>query len=440
MTKLKVGMISLGCNKNRVDSEIALGLLREHGYELTNDPAQADVLMVNTCGFIASAKEESIDAILDMARYKQIGKCRALVVTGCLAQRYEKDLMQEIPEIDLLMGVNQYQQLPDALEKALGGVRKSYCMDDHTYYAHDRVLTTPSYTAYTRIGEGCSNCCTFCAIPKIRGPYRSRPEADILREIESLAKQGVKEHILVAQDTSRYGMDFGGGSKLAELMQKAAKIDGVDWLRVLYCYPEETSEQLLDIIANTPNICSYVDLPIQHVNDAVLKRMHRRGTSADIRRAVKGAHDRGITLRTSIIVGFPGETEEQFQELLDFLPEAEFDRLGAFTYSPEEGTPAAKMPDQIPEEVKAERLDRLMKRQAAIARKKNQARVGTVEKVLVTDRNARGEILGRSQREAPETDGEIIFTAGESKMPSVGDFVDVRIEKASTYDLTGVIA
>lgn len=418
MTKLKVGMISLGCNKNRVDSETALGLLREHGYELTNDPAQADVLMVNTCGFIASAKEESIDAILDMARYKQIGKCRALVVTGCLAQRYEKDLMQEIPEIDLLMGVNQYQQLPDALEKALDGVRKTYCMDDHTYYAHDRVLTTPSYTAYTR----------------------SRPEADILREIESLAKQGVKEHILVAQDTSRYGMDFGGGSKLAELMQKAAKIDGVDWLRVLYCYPEETSEQLLDIIANTPNICSYVDLPIQHVNDAVLKRMHRRGTSADIRRAVKGAHERGITLRTSIIVGFPGETEEQFQELLDFLPEAEFDRLGAFTYSPEEGTPAAKMPDQIPEEVKAERLDRLMKRQAAIARKKNQARVGTVEKVLVTDRNARGEILGRSQREAPETDGEIIFTAGESKMPSVGDFVDVRIEKASTYDLTGVIA
>lgn len=440
MTKLKVGMISLGCNKNRVDSETALGLLREHGYELTNDPAQADVLMVNTCGFIASAKEESIDAILDMARYKQIGKCRVLVVTGCLAQRYEKDLMQEIPEIDLLMGVNQYQQLPDALEKALGGVRKSYCMDDHTYYAHDRVLTTPSYTAYTRIGEGCSNCCTFCAIPKIRGPYRSRPEVDILREIESLAKQGVEGahprcagHVALRHGLRRRieagGADAEGGEN-----------DGVDWLRVLYCYPEETSEQLLDIIANTPNICSYVDLPIQHVNDAVLKRMHRRGTSADIRRAVKGAHERGITLRTSIIVGFPGETEEQFQELLDFLPEAEFDRLGAFTYSPEEGTPAAKMPDQIPEEVKAERLDRLMKRQAAIARKKNQARVGTVEKVLVTDRNARGEILGRSQREAPETDGEIIFTAGESKMPSVGDFVDVRIEKASTYDLTGVIA
>ena len=355
MTKLKVGMISLGCNKNRVDSETALGLLREHGYELTNDPAQADVLMVNTCGFIASAKEESIDAILDMARYKQIGKCRALVVTGCLAQRYEKDLMQEIPEIDLLMGVNQYQQLPDALEKALGGVRKSYCMDDHTYYAHDRVLTTPSYTAYTRIGEGCSNCCTFCAIPKIRGPYRSRPEADILREIESLAKQGVKEHILVAQDTSRYGMDFGGGSKLAELMQKAAKIDGVDWLRVLYCYPEETSEQLLDIIANTPNICSYVDLPIQHVNDAVLKRMHRRGTSADIRRAVKGAHDRGITLRTSIIVGFPGETEDDFEASMAFVTGMRFLKVHVFPYSRRSGTPAYDFPDQVHEREKQAR-------------------------------------------------------------------------------------
>lgn len=440
MTKLKVGMISLGCNKNRVDSETALGLLREHGYELTNDPAQADVLMVNTCGFIASAKEESIDAILDMARYKQIGKCRALVVTGCLAQRYEKDLMQEIPEIDLLMGVNQYQQLPDALEKALGGVRKSYCMDDHTYYAHDRVLTTPSYTAYTRIGEGCSNCCTFCAIPKIRGPYRSRPRSrhpPRNRKFGQAGREGAHPrcagHVALRHGLRRRieagGADAEGGeNRRRGLAARPLLLSGGN------------QRALLDIIANTPNICSYVDLPIQHVNDAVLKRMHRRGTSADIRRAVKGAHERGITLRTSIIVGFPGETEEQFQELLDFLPEAEFDRLGAFTYSPEEGTPAAKMPDQIPEEVKAERLDRLMKRQAAIARKKNQARVGTVEKVLVTDRNARGEILGRSQREAPETDGEIIFTAGESKMPSVGDFVDVRIEKASTYDLTGVIA
>ncbi len=247
MTKLKVGMISLGCNKNRVDSETALGLLREHGYELTNESRAGGCADGEHLRFIASAKEESIDAILDMARYKQIGKCRVLVVTGCLAQRYEKELMQEIPEIDLLMGVNQYQQLPDALEKALGGVRKSYCMDDHTYYAHDRVLTTPSYTAYTRIGEGCSNCCTFCAIPKIRGPVPLPPRSRHPPRNRKFGQAGREGAHLVAQDTSRYGMDFGGGSKLAELMQKAAKIDGVDWLRVLYCYPEETSEQLLDI-------------------------------------------------------------------------------------------------------------------------------------------------------------------------------------------------
>ena len=433
MTKLKVGMISLGCNKNRVDSETALGLLREHGYELTNDPAQADVLMVNTCGFIASAKEESIDAILDMARYKQIGKCRALVVTGCLAQRYEKDLMQEIPEIDLLMGVNQYQQLPDALEKALGGARKSYCMDDHTYYAHDRVLTTPSYTAYTRIGEGCSNCCTFCAIPKIRGPYRSRPEADILREIEGLAKQGVKEHILVAQDTSRYGMDFGGGSKLAELMQKAAKIDGVDWLRVLYCYPEETSEQLLDIIANTPNICSYVDLPIQHVNDAVLKRMHRRGTSADIRRAVKGAHERGITLRTSIIVGFPGETDEDFAELMEFVRWARFERMGAFAYSEEEGTYSANhYEDDVPQEVKQKRLDQLMALQQDISAEIEAEKVGQEMKVIV-DRKEGDYYIARSEFCSPEVDPEVLIKA--DKRLRVGQFYQVRITSSDEFDL-----
>ena len=431
MTKLKVGMISLGCNKNRVDSETALGLLREHGYELTNDPAQADVLMVNTCGFIASAKEESIDAILDMARYKQIGKCRVLVVTGCLAQRYEKDLMQEIPEIDLLMGVNQYQQLPDALEKALDGVRKSYCMDDHTYYAHDRVLTTPSYTAYTRIGEGCSNCCTFCAIPKIRGPYRSRPEEDVLREIEGLAKQGVKEHILVAQDTSRYGMDFGGGSKLAELMQKAAKIDGVDWLRVLYCYPEETSEQLLDIIANTPNICSYVDLPIQHVNDAVLKRMHRRGTSADIRRAVKGAHERGITLRTSIIVGFPGETYEDFQETLSLIREVKYDSLFTFIYSPRKGTKAAEMPDPISQEEKGRWFRELLEVQGEIGCSSYHNYIGRTMRVLCEGpgRTRDGCLTGKSIQNI------IVDFDGDKSL--IGSFVDVKITDALNWALIG---
>lgn len=440
---LKVGMISLGCNKNRVDSETALGLLADHGYVFTGDPAEADILMVNTCGFIESAKEESIDAILEMAQYKKTGRCRLLVVTGCLAQRYEKDLRAEMPEIDILMGVNQYRELPAAIERALKADRTqadacpSYCADDYSYFAHDRVLTTPSYTAYTRIGEGCSNRCTFCAIPLIRGPYRSRPEADVLREIEQLAKQGVREHILVAQDTTRFGTEGGGHTRLPELMKKAAAIDGVDWLRVLYCYPDETDDRLLDVIANTPNICKYLDLPIQHVNDTVLRRMHRRGNKADILRCIKGARERGLTLRTSIIVGFPGETEAQFQELLDVLGEAEFDRLGAFTYSPEEDTPAARMPDQIPEEVKQERLDRLMTMQSAISLKRNQARVGTTEQVLVTDVGEDGFLLGRSHREAPETDGEIVFSRKGLPVPEIGSFVHVKITQADTYDLMG---
>lgn len=432
---LKVGMISLGCNKNRVDSETALGLLRDKGYEFTGDPAEADVLMVNTCGFIESAKEESIDAILEMAEYKKTGRCRLLVVTGCLAQRYEKSLLEEIPEIDLLMGVNQYERLADAIETALQGQKQSLCQEKFDFFEQERVLTTPGYTAYTRIGDGCNNRCTFCAIPLIRGHYRSRGEKEILEEVRRLAEQGVREHILVAQDTTRYGTDWQAHSALPELMEKAAAIPGVDWLRVLYCYPDETDQRLLDVMAAHDNICKYLDLPIQHINDDILRRMHRRGDSSDIRRCLRLARERGFALRTSIIVGFPGETEEQFRELLDFVEEAEFDRLGAFAYSAEEDTPAARMPDQIPEEIKQERLDRLMTLQARISLRRNRLRVGTVEKVLVTDRSDDGFLLGRSQFEAPETDGEIVFTGKGS--PEIGSFVQVKITSAKTYDLTG---
>ncbi len=429
-------MISLGCNKNRVDSETALGLMREKGYELTNEPAEADVLMVNTCGFIESAKEESIDAILEMAEYKRTGRCRVLVVTGCLAQRYERELLEEIPEIDLLMGVNQYERLTDAIETFLvTGARQSLCGEKFDFFEHDRVLTTPRYTAYTRIGDGCDNRCTFCAIPLIRGHYRSRDEGLILTEVSRLAAAGVREHILVAQDTTRYGTDWQAHSALPELMARCAKIPGVDWLRVLYCYPDETDERLLDVIAQNDNICKYLDLPIQHINDEVLRRMHRRGDSRDIRRCLRLARERNLTLRTSIIVGFPGETEAQFEELLDFVREAEFDRLGAFTYSAEEGTPAARMKEQIPEEVKKERLDRLMTLQADVSLRRNQARLGSVEKVLVTDRGEDGLVLGRSEREAPETDGEIVFTA--ARPPEVGQFCQVRITRAEAYDLMG---
>ena len=434
-----VGAISLGCNKNRVDTETALGLLKEKGYRLTGDPAEADILLVNTCGFIDPAKEESVNTILEMAEYKTSGRCKVLAVTGCLSQRYPGDLMKEIPEIDVLLGVNQYAELPAAIEKALAKQqRPCLCEDDHSYYEHDRVLTTPFYSAYIRIGEGCSNRCTFCAIPMIRGPYRSRKEDAVLNEIRSLAASGVREHILVAQDTTRYGTEDHPHTTLPDLMRKAAAIDGVDWLRVLYCYPDETNDELLDVLADADNVCSYLDIPIQHINADLLRRMHRRGTREDILRCVRGARERGLTLRTSLIVGFPGETEDQFKELLDFVAETEFDRLGAFAYSPEEGTPAAKMPDQIPDEIKQERLDRLMSLQQGISLKRNRARTGSVEQVLVTDTDGKGNVLGRSSREAPETDGEIYVFCKDAR-PEPGQFIPVRIDSAEEYDLRGTM-
>ena len=433
-----VGAVSLGCNKNRVDTETALGLLKEKGFRLTSDPSEADILLVNTCGFIDPAKEESINTILEMAEYKQTGRCKVLAVTGCLSQRYSGDLLKEIPEIDLLMGVNQYAELPDAILKALAAERPCLCEDDLSYFEHDRILTTPSYSAYIRIGEGCSNRCTFCAIPMIRGPYRSRDENAILREIRTLAAGGVREHILIAQDTTRFGTEHNSHTTLPELMRKAAAIDGVDWLRVLYCYPDETNEALLDVLADISNVCPYLDIPIQHINADLLRRMHRRGTREDILRCVRGARQRGLTLRTSLIVGFPGETEDQFRELLDFVEETEFDRLGAFAYSPEEGTPAAKMPDQIPDEIKQDRLDRLMTLQQKISLKRNQERIGDVEQVLVTDTDDSGTVLGRSNREAPETDGEICVSCGQAR-PQPGQFIPVRIESAEEYDLRGIM-
>lgn len=432
-----VWAVSLGCNKNRVDTETALGLLQEKGFQLASRPEDADIILVNTCGFIDPAKEESINTILDMAEFKKSGKCRLLAVTGCLSQRYSGDLMKELPEIDLLMGVNQYAELPAAIEKALGKTeRPCLCSDDFGYYEHDRVLTTPSYSAYIRIGEGCSNRCTFCAIPMIRGPYRSREEGAILREIRSLAARGVREHILVAQDTTRYGTEDHPHTTLPDLMRKAAAIEGVDWLRVLYCYPDETSDELLDVLADVNNVCPYLDIPIQHINADMLRRMHRRGTREDILRCVRGARERGLTLRTTLIVGFPGETEDQFRELLDFVEETEFDRLGAFAYSPEEGTPAAKMPDQIPEEVKQERLNRLMLLQQGISLKRNRARIGDVEQVLVTDTDGKGNALGRSSREVPEADGEIYVSCGDAR-PLPGQFIPVKILSAEEYDLRG---
>ena len=437
--KYKVGAISLGCNKNRVDTEAALGLLKSSGFLFTDHPQEADILLVNTCGFIESAKQESIDTILEMASYKETGACRLLVVTGCLAQRYQEELMREIPEIDLLLGVNQYESLPEAIRRALGGKRISSCQDDFHYFEQSRVLTTPSYSAYIRIGEGCSNRCSFCAIPLIRGPYRSRGKEQILSEMRQLAEAGVREQILVAQDTTKYGVDFPQRITLAQLMREAAETEGLEWLRVLYCYPDETTEELLDLIAGHDRICSYLDLPIQHINSDILRSMRRRGTREDIVRCVRGARARGLTLRTSIIVGYPGETEDQFRELLDFVEEAQFDRLGAFMYSPEEDTPAEKMPDQIPEEVKQERFDRLMTLQQRVSLERNRLRVGQSERVLITDVDpGRKTALGRSQHEAPETDGEILIRY-HGDAPVIGQFARATITEAGPYDLTAEI-
>lgn len=431
LKNLRVGMISLGCAKNQVDSEQMLSELQEAGCVITHEPQDADILIVNTCGFIASAKEESIDAILEMAEYKKTGRCRALCVTGCLAQRYEQDLLVQIPEIDCLLGVSQYAHLTDALQAALQGERPAHTDRDNTFLECGRVLTTPPYSAYIKTGDGCDNRCAYCAIPLIRGGYRSRPRADILREMRTLAQQGVREHILIAQDTTRYGLDT--GDSLASLLTEAADIPGVEWLRVLYMYPDETDLALLEAMAAKKNICKYLDLPLQHAAPGLLKKMNRRGSIEKTRALLRAARDMGFCLRTTFIVGFPGETEEDFEELMAFTREMAFDRMGAFTYSLEEDTPAASMPHQIPEEIKQERLDRLMALQAKISAARCKLRVGQVEKVLVTGRKGR-LYTARSAWEAPDADGEILLHSAHPLQ--AGRFLSARITGADTYDLT----
>ena len=432
---MRVGVVSLGCAKNRVDTEEMLSLLSQEGYELTEKAEDAEVLVVNTCGFITSAKEESIDAIFEMAQYKETGKCRALVVTGCLAQRYGEDLMREIPQIDVLSGVTQYDTLAEAIGIALEKGERRMNTERKTAFLHcGRVLTTPKYTAYVRIGEGCDNRCAFCAIPLIRGRHHSRDMEDILGEMKGLSEQGVKEQILIAQDTTGWGRDL-GPERLKDLMRRASlEVEGLEWLRVLYCYPDGTDKALIDEMAAHENICRYLDLPLQHASKRILKAMRRRGDIDQVREVLCYARSLGFALRTTFIVGFPGETEEDFEELMAFCRDMRFDRMGAFTFSPEEDTAAALMDGQIPEEEKKRRLDLLMSQQAGISRERNEARVGTVCRVLVTGRQA-GLYTGRSAWEAPDADGIIRFEAKQTLKP--GDFIDVRLTKAEPYDLIG---
>lgn len=429
---MKVGVVSLGCVKNRVDTEEMLSFLQKDGFVFTGNAAEAEVLVVNTCGFINSAKEESIDTILEMAEYKKDGACRVLCVTGCLSQRYGDELTEQIPEIDVMIGVSQYPQLAGLIKKALRGQHTSDVTRGADFTGCSRVLTTPPYTAYVRISEGCDNRCTYCAIPLIRGPYRSRPMQDILTEMKTLAEQGAKEQILIAQDTSRYGIDLEDAS-LAKLLDEAAKIPGITWLRVLYCYPDETDEALIDAMANNPKLCRYLDLPLQHASPRILKAMNRRGDIQEIEALLHYARARGFALRTTMIVGFPGETEADFQQMMDFCARVRFDRLGAFTFSPEEDTPAFAMKDQVPEDIKQQRLDALMRMQQDISLSRNQARIGAIETVLITGLDG-DTAVARSVFEAPDSDGSIFIENGAQLKE--GQFVTVQMTGATAYDLT----
>lgn len=431
-----VTLISLGCSKNRIDSEQMLAVLGDHGYRIVKDPAKAEVIIVNTCGFIQASKEEAISTLFEMAEYKTIGQCRVLAATGCFAQRYPEAILEEMPEVDLIMGVNEYEKLDQALAEAEEGKRPVYTEDDESFFEYRRVLTTPPYSAYIRIGEGCDNFCAFCAIPLIRGQYRSRPEQDILDEIAELTARGVKEFTLIAQDTTRYGSDFANGvGQLPELLEHAASIPGVEWLRVLYCYPERVDERLVQVMRKHPNICPYIDMPMQHISQQVLDRMNRAETGTHIREVCQMLKENGIAIRTTLMVGFPGETDADFEELKAFVKEIAFDRMGAFIFSPEEGTAAAEMEDQVPADTAQARYDELMTLQHGIALQNNRQRVGEVLTVLVEKK--RGDrYTGRSMFEAPEIDGNIYFKAKEPL--EIGQFARVKITGAKAYDLMGV--
>ena len=431
---LKIGMVSLGCSKNLVDSEVMLGMLRDGGMQIVSDAAQADVIIVNTCGFIDSAKQESIDTILEMAELKKTGKLKKLLVTGCLVQRYLKELKEQLPEVDGFMGVSEYARLTEVINEMLSGERPACVSQGQRFLKQKRALITPSFSAYVKISDGCDNRCTYCAIPLIRGRYVSRPYADIVNECKALAAEGVSEITLIAQDTSRYGSDFEGGQLLlTRLMREISMIEGVHWLRVLYCYPDTVNEELLTEIRDNPKICKYLDLPLQHIDDELLKRMNRRGTSAQIEQLLSKCRQYGITMRTTMIVGFPGETQQQFEKLLSFVKRARFDRLGAFTYSPEENTPAASMPDQIDEETKTRRLDQLMLLQQAISLEKNEERIGSVCEVLVEGFED-GAYTARSMAESPESDGVIRLTGTKPLTP--GQYIKAKITGCDAYDLS----
>lgn len=437
---MKILFISLGCDKNLVDTEVMLGLLASRGYEMTGDETQADIIVINTCCFIHDAKEESIQNILEMAEYKKTGQAKALIVTGCLAERYRQEIIDEIPEVDEVLGTTAYDQILDAVDAALEGRHSVMLSDPDALPLPEtkRLVTTGGHFAYLKIAEGCDKHCTYCIIPKIRGNFRSVPMERLMKEAEELAAQGVKELILVAQETTLYGKDMYGEKSLHRLIKELCKISGIRWIRILYCYPEEITDKLIQVIKEEPKVCHYLDLPIQHANDVILRRMGRRTSKQELMDIVSKLRKEipDICLRTTLITGFPGETKAQHEELMGFVDELEFDRLGVFTYSPEEDTPAAVMPDQIDEEVKKERQAELMELQQDIAFDNAQNMIGREVFVMiegkVADENA---YVGRTYRDAPNVDG-LIFINTDEELVS-GDFARVKVTGAAEYDLIG---
>lgn len=437
---VKVGMVSLGCAKNQVDGEVLMASLKNAGYELCDDAALADVAIVNTCGFIESAKAESIEEILELVTLKKEGRIKKIVVTGCLSQRYQEQIRKEIPEVDAAVGIGANGEIAEIIGQVMAGETPEVFPDKEKMpLCGDRELSTPSYFAYLKIAEGCDNRCTYCAIPLIRGGYRSRSMESIVEEAEKLAAGGAKELIVIAQDTSRYGLDLYGELKLPELLRRLCAVDGVRWIRLLYCYPDTITDELLDVMASEEKIVKYIDLPLQHASGRVLRAMNRRGDRESLTQLIAHMREKipGLILRTTLITGFPGETEEDFAELSQFVQDVRFDRLGCFAYSQEEGTPAAELPDQVEEDVKNHRAEIIMEQQMEIMQQKGEAMIGKAVTVLTEGFDRYAECyFGRTVADSPDIDGKVFFTAAGNK-PYFGQFVKVRIDDCIDCDLTG---
>lgn len=440
---MKILFISLGCDKNLTNSEEMLGLLTRSGHEIVDSEEEAEVIVINTCCFIHDAKEESIENILEMAEYKKAGTCKALIVTGCMAQRYQKEIIQEIPEVDAVLGTSSYRDILKAVEEACAGRHFEEYRDIHELPEDSGrpVLTTGGHYGYLKIAEGCDKHCTYCIIPSLRGRFRSVPEERLISQAEYMAEQGVKELILVAQETTVYGTDLYGKKTLHLLLKKLCQIKGIRWIRVLYCYPEEIYDELIQVMKEEKKICHYLDLPIQHASDKILRRMGRRTTRAQLTEIIHKLRREipDIVLRTTLITGFPGETDEDHQELMEFVDEMEFDRLGAFTYSPEEGTPAEKMENQVPEEIKEDRRDELMELQQEISLEKGNDRIGQELMVMIEGKvSGESAYIARTYGDAPKVDGYLFVQTGELMM--TGDIAKVRVTGALEYDLIGELA